>query len=224
MARPAALLDLDGTLTDPYPGITGSIVHALEQLGRPRPEEAVLRGMIGPPLEAAFAAMLDGDAALAKEALRLYRERYAPIGLYENMVFPGIPEALAALKAAGLRLTTASSKPRVFVEKILEHFGLLDFFDAVHGSEFDGTRVDKAEVIAHVLAREGIDGREAVMVGDRSHDVIGARANGIPVIGVGWGYGSAEEFAGAPPDLMVTEVIELPPAVLRLLGRHEAAS
>lgn len=223
MARPAVLLDLDGTLTDPYPGITGSIAYAFETLGRPRPEEAALRAMIGPPLEAAFRAMLDGDPILAREALRLYRERYAPIGLYENLVFPGIPEAVAALKAAGLTLTTASSKPRPYVETILAHFGLIDFFDAVHGSEFDGTRVDKAEVIAHVLAEEGIDPAAAVMIGDRMHDVAGARANGLPVIGVAWGYGSEAEFAAEPPDAMIAAVAELPPTVFRLLGLEVAA-
>lgn len=213
------LLDFDGTLTDPYPGIRASILYALERLGRPPVGEAVLRAAVGPPLEAAFAGMLDGDAQLAKEALRLYRERYAPIGMYENRVFEGIPEALGELRRAGLRLFVASSKPRVFCERIAGHFGLTEHLDGIHGSEFDGRRVDKAEVIAHVLSEEGLEAADCVMVGDRRHDVEGARANAMAVLAVTWGYGDAAEFAAAPPDAIVSEVGELPAAVLKQLGR-----
>lgn len=215
---PTALFDLDGTLTDPYPGISGSILYAIERVGRPPVDEATLRAAIGPPLEASFAAMLGGDALLAKEALAHYRDRYAPVGLYENKVFDGIPEALAALKTAGVQLYVASSKPRVFCERIIGHFGLGSFFLGVHGSEFDGTRSDKAELIAHVLATEPIDRARCVMIGDRRHDIGGARRNAIRSIAVGWGYGSAEEFAAAQPDEIVDEVPALVPAVRRLLG------
>ena len=218
----AVLLDLDGTLTDPYPGIRASILHALERLGRPPVGEDVLRATVGPPLEAAFAAMLDGDAALAKQALALYRERYAPIGIYENRVFDGITEALADLRAAGFSLYVASSKPRVFCERIVEHFGLAPHFDRVYGSELDGRNVAKADLIAHLLAAERLAPAHCVMVGDRRHDVDGARANGMRVIGVAWGYGDAAEFAATPPDVMVSDVEALAGEVMRQLGRVQA--
>lgn len=215
----SVLLDFDGTLTDPYPGIRASILYALERLGRPPADEAVLRAAIGPPLQGVFAEMLGGDEVLAKEALRLYRERYAPIGVYENRVFDGIPEALGALRDDGLRLFVASSKPTAFCETIAAHFGILGFFDRIYGSEFDGRRVIKSEVIAHILAEEAIAPEACVMVGDRRHDVDGARANGVRVIGVAWGYGDAAEFAASPPDAMVAEVGDLQAEVLRQLGR-----
>jgi len=216
----AVLIDLDGTLTDPYPGISASILFALDRLGRPPIDEIALRATVG-PLEAAFAGMLDGDTVMAKEALRLYRERYAPIGIYENRVFDGIPEALDDLRSAGLRLFVASSKPRVFCERIIEHFGLLPYFERVHGSEFDGTRVAKSEVIGHILLSEGLAPGDCVMVGDRMHDVEGARAHRMRVVGVSWGYGSAEEFELNPPDAVVSEVATLARVVLEQLELGE---
>ncbi|HWJ76228.1 MAG TPA: HAD family hydrolase [Kaistia sp.] len=215
---PTALFDLDGTLTDPYPGISGSILYAIDKLGRPPVDEITLRAAIGPPLEASFAAMLGGDALLAKEALAHYRERYAPIGLYENKVFDGIPEVLANLKGAGVQLFVASSKPRVFCERIIEHFGLGSFFIRVHGSELDGTRANKADLITYVLESEVIDPDHCVMIGDRRHDIDGARKNGIKVIAVGWGYGSEAEFEATPPDRIVHDVPALVPAVTAELG------
>jgi phosphoglycolate phosphatase len=215
---PTALIDLDGTLTDPYPGISGSILYALDKLGRPPADELVLRAAIGPPLEGSFAAMLDGNADLAKQALGFYRERYVPIGLYENKVFDGIPESLGELKRAGVQMFLASSKPRVFCERILEHFGLTSFFTRVHGSELDGRWSDKAELIAHVLEIESVDPAHCVMIGDRRHDIEGARASQIKIIAVNWGYGSPEEFERHPPDEIITEVDQLAPAVLRQLG------
>ncbi|MCX5493459.1 HAD hydrolase-like protein [Kaistia dalseonensis] len=216
------MVDLDGTLTDPYVGISSSILYALDKLGHPAVDEITLRAAIGPPLEASFAAMLGGDPVLAKQALGFYRERYAPIGAFENRVFDGIPDSLAALRAAGVRLFVASSKPRVFCEQIIERFGLAPYFDKVHGSELDGRWADKSELIAHVLEYEAIDRDQCVMIGDRRHDILGARANQIKVIAVEWGYGSPEEFGAYPPDTIVAEVSELAPAVLRHL-RLEAA-
>lgn len=215
---PTALVDLDGTLTDPYPGISGSILYALEKLGVPAATEQQLRDAIGPPLEGSFAAMLGGDLTLAKTALAHYRERYAPIGVFENRVFDGIPEQLAALKAAGVQMFLASSKPRVFCQAILDHFGLTSFFTAVHGSEFDGRWADKAELIAHVLEVEQLDPANCVMIGDRRHDIEGARKSHVPVVAVAWGYGTTEEFETHPPDVLVTAVDQLAPAVLKLLG------
>jgi len=217
-AKLTALVDLDGTLTDPYPGISASILYALEKLDRPAADELALRAAIGPPLEGSFAAMLDGDAILAKVALGHYRERFGTIGLYENTVFDGIPEALADLRDSGVQMFLASSKPRVFCERILDHFDLTRFFAVVHGSELDGRHSDKSELIGHILSVEAIDPERCVMIGDRRYDIEGARSNGIKVAAVGWGYGTGEEFDLFPPDVIVPEVTDLAPAVLRLLG------
>lgn len=217
-AKPTALVDLDGTLTDPYPGISASILYALEKLERPAADELALRAAIGPPLEGSFAAMLDGDPILAKRALGHYRDRFGTVGLFENAVYEGIPEALSALRDAGVQMFLASSKPRVFCERILDHFDLTKFFSMVHGSEFDGLRSDKSDLVAHILSVEAIDPRRCVMIGDRRYDIEGARSNRIKVAAVGWGYGTAEEFETFPPDAIVPHVGDLAPAVLKLLG------
>ena len=191
------LFDLDGTLTDPAVGITTSIRHAMRALGRPLGPEVDLDWCIGPPLVDAFARLLDGDRALAEAAVLAYRERYGTIGLFENTVYPGIPELLDDLVAAGRTLVLATSKPRVFAERILAHFGLARHFRAVHGSELDGTRVHKTDLVPWILATEAIDPQTAVMVGDREHDVLGARAAGLATLGVTWGYGSRDELRAA---------------------------
>ncbi|MCX5579060.1 HAD hydrolase-like protein [Kaistia terrae] len=217
-AKLTALVDLDGTLTDPYPGISASILYALEKLERPAADELALRAAIGPPLEGSFAMMLDGDPILAKQALGHYRDRFGTVGLYENAVFDGIPEALGALRDSGVQMFLASSKPRVFCEKILDHFDLTQFFVRVHGSELDGRYADKSELVAHILSVETIDPAHCVMIGDRRYDIEGARSNGIKVAAVGWGYGTVEEFDTFPPDAIVPHVVDLAPAVLKLLG------
>jgi phosphoglycolate phosphatase len=217
-AKLTALVDLDGTLTDPYPGISASILYALEKLDRPAADELALRAAIGPPLEGSFAMMLDGDPILAKQALGHYRDRFGTVGLYENAVFDGIPEALGALRDSGVQMFLASSKPRVFCEKILDHFDLTQFFVRVHGSELDGRYADKSELVAHILSVETIDPAHCVMIGDRRYDIEGARSNGIKVAAVGWGYGTVEEFDTFPPDAIVPHVVDLAPTVLRLLA------
>ena len=192
----AVIFDLDGTLTDPKPGITGSVRHALGRLGLPVPEADALEWVIGPPLRQSF-VRLTGSEALADEGLRLYRERYGVTGLYENEVIPGIPQLLADLGAAGLPLYVATSKPRVFAVRILDHFGLSPSFVAIHGSELDGTRADKRDLLRHVVAAEGLAAGACVMVGDREHDVIGAGGVGMATIGVRWGYGDDRELLEA---------------------------
>ncbi len=211
------LLDLDGTLTDPFPGISRSILHALAEMDEPPLDEEALRGWIGPPLIDSFHTLF-GDAARAARGVALYRERFAETGLFENAVFDGIPAALETLKASGFALVLATSKPRVFATRIVGHFGLDACLDAVHGAELDGTRSDKAELIAHAIVSEGIDPRRAVMVGDRRHDIDGARANGVRAIGVAWGYGTAGELATAAPDRIVEAVADLPPIVAEVLA------
>lgn len=189
------LFDLDGTLTDPYQGITRCISHALSALGRPAPPRVKLKWCIGPPLKNSFAKLLaTDDDKLAEDALRLYRERFGSVGLFENEVYEGIPDALRALKEKGHMLYVATSKPRIYAEQIIEHFDLQRYFKTVHGSELDGTRSNKTHLISHVLQSEGIISSETRMIGDRKYDIVGAKANGVCGVGVLWGYGTRDEL------------------------------
>lgn len=188
--------DLDGTLTDPKPGITRSIQYALKKLDQPVPTEDELTWCIGPPLHASL-KRLTGTDELADRALLLYRERFGDVGLFENEAYGGIEETLAALAATSPRMFVATSKPRVFAERIIDHFGLRRYFVRVFGSELDGTRVDKGDLLRYALGEEKVDPRSAVMIGDRSHDVVGARKNGMTAIGVLYGYGSEVELRDA---------------------------
>jgi len=190
------LFDLDGTLTDPFEGITNCIVYALETLGRLPPPATDLRWAIGPPLLGSMEELL-GSRELAIEGLRVYRERFSSVGLFENGVYGGIPELLSGLAGQGRKLFVATSKPTVYTVRILDNFGLKGFFTGIYGSELDGTRTDKGELIAHLLEEEGLDRAETVMVGDRSHDIVGAHANGLKSIGVLYGYGTKEELDSA---------------------------
>jgi phosphoglycolate phosphatase len=188
--------DLDGTLTDPKPGITRSIQYALERLGQPVPSEDDLVWCIGPPLHASL-KKLTGSDALADRALLLYRERFADIGLFENEVFPGIEDTLSTLSASGRRMFIATSKPAIYAERIVAHFGLKPYFERVFGSELDGTRTDKTDLLRHALETASVDPRQAIMIGDRAHDMIGARNNAMSAIGVLYGYGSRDELVDA---------------------------
>ena len=188
--------DLDGTLTDPKPGITGSIQYALKKLGKSVPSQDELTWCIGPPLHASLKA-LTGTDALADQALLLYRERFSEVGLFENAPYPGIHDTLAAIAASGARIFVATSKPAVYASRIVDHFGLKPYFERVFGSELDGTRVDKRDLLRYALAEAEVDPRQAIMIGDRSHDVVGARTNGMTAIGVLYGYGSEAELRDA---------------------------
>ncbi|MBV9461810.1 MAG: HAD family hydrolase [Bradyrhizobium sp.] len=188
--------DLDGTLTDPKPGITGSIQYALTKLGRKVPSQDELAWCIGPPLRASFVTLLGGEEH-ADRGVELYRERFGDVGLFENSVYPGIERVLAKLSRCGFRMFVATSKPHVFARRIVDHFGLDRHLMHVFGSELDGTRVHKADLIAYALEQTGVDPSRALMIGDRSHDVLGAKANGIDAIGVTYGYGSREELIAA---------------------------
>ena len=189
------LFDLDGTLTDPYQGITRCISHALLALGRLAPPRFDLRWCIGPPLKNSFAKLLaSDDDKLTDAAITIYRERFGSVGLYENEVYEGIPEALEALQEMGHTLYVATSKPTVYAKQIVEHFSLQQYFRTIHGSELDGTRSDKSNLISHIIKSEAVSSSETLMVGDRKHDMIGARANGVCGVGVLWGYGTQEEL------------------------------
>ena len=203
--------DLDGTLTDPFDGIARSIRYALERIDAPPPPETTLRACIGPPLQTTFRDLVGAD--LAPRALELYRERFADVGWRENRVYPGIHDALDTLYAAGRSLFVATTKPRVFAEKIVEHFGIGSYFVAVFGSELDGTRVNKTELLRWALPQHS-RGSATVMVGDRSHDVEGGLNNGMDTLGVSYGYGSIDELAAAGARRIVDAPAELPGSLL----------
>lgn len=205
------LWDLDGTLTDPKEGIARSVQYALERLDYPLREADDLDWIIGPPLKESFKTLLQTtDEALLNRAISIYRERYREIGLYENIVYPGIPDLLAQLKEKGCRHLLATSKPRVFAEKTLQHFLLDSYFSVIMGSELNGQFVEKDCLIAEVLKTMPAGSRsKTVMIGDRSYDVHGARANHIDVISVGYGYGTDEELRVASPDFIVQSVADL---------------
>jgi phosphoglycolate phosphatase len=202
--------DLDGTLTDPVRGITLCLRHALVALGREAPPLDGLRRYIGPPLRRTFVALLATDESTVIEAaIAHYRERFSTVGLYENEVYPDVPEGLAALRRAGHRLWVVTSKPKVYADRIVEHFALTASFQGVHGSELSGRNADKIELIAHVLAAERLNPARTAMIGDRAEDVVGGRANGIGTVGVLWGYGSEEELRKAAPDVIVDSMAGL---------------
>ena len=189
------LFDLDGTLTDPYEGITRCISHALEMLDRPSPPRMDLRWCIGPPLKNSFIKLLAcDDDSLAKKAVAIYRERFSSVGIFENEVYKGIPKALKTLQEMGHTLYVATSKPTIYAEQIIEHFGLYRSFAGIYGSELDGTRSNKTSLISHILQSESISSSDALMIGDRKHDMIGAKANEVCGFGVLWGYGTLDEL------------------------------
>jgi len=199
----ALLFDLDGTLTDPKPGIVGSLRFALDQLGVSCPSDDVLTTFIGPPLRATFAMLLDtSEVSLIEKAMGLYRQRFAATGLYENQVYAGVPAMLEQAQQAATALYVATSKPAVYAERIVQHFGLAQYFRQVYGPELDGRREDKTELLAYLLASEDVSAQAAVMIGDRAADVRAAKANGVRSIGVLWGYGSAQELVDAGADML----------------------
>ncbi|MBP1467862.1 HAD hydrolase-like protein [Candidatus Chloroploca sp. M-50] len=207
--HPALLFDLDGTLTDPYEGITRTFGHTLNTLGKPLPDAETLRSWIGPPLRASLRAYL-GDDTLAEEAVTIYRERYLSIGMYENQLYEGIPELLAELQASGIRLYVATSKFIIPAQGILDHFGLTRFFVAIIGSTPDDRIGTKAEVIGAVLDLLSPTERSAsLMIGDTVYDIEGARAHSLPCIAVTYGYGTLDELTEANPHALVHSVADL---------------
>lgn len=208
--------DLDGTLTDPKPGIEACIRHTLEQMNIEDHHED-LDWCIGPPLQESFARMV-GEARV-EEAVAIYRQRFAHIGLYENEVYSGIKDCLSALREEGFVLYLATSKVRFFACRILEHFKLATHFADVFGAELNGVRSNKAELLSYALDLSGVSARESVMIGDRKHDALGARANGLCSIGVQWGYGSLDELEAAGVDHQVSTRPELTELLLSLSGK-----
>lgn len=203
------LFDLDGTLTDPKEGITRSFQYALEKLGYREDDLEELTKVIGPPLWDSFQDFYGMTWEQANQGVQFYRERYRKQGLFENKLIAGIPELLIDLKLAGKKLAVATSKPTVYSITILEHFGIDQPFDEIIGSNLDGTRINKDEIIRHVLSLFDVTPDQAVMIGDRKHDILGAKANQMESIGVLFGYGSTEEFQQSGADQIVATVDEL---------------
>jgi len=202
------LFDLDGTLTNPKEGITKCVQHALRHFGIERECDELVE-FIGPPLKEQFmkyASLSEEEGALA---VSIYRERFAPIGLFENEIYEGVISMLEKLKAQGKTLVLATSKPWVFAEKIAQKYGIAPFLSELFGSELDGTNTDKALVIQNAMKAIGANADNTLMVGDRMHDVIGAHKNGIKCIGVTYGYGSEEELVKSGADEIVHSIEEL---------------
>ena len=203
------LFDLDGTLTDPAEGITNALMHAQRRLGRPVSPREDLFVFIGPPLIETFMSEWGLSREESEQALVYYREHFGTKGLFENVPYAGIGDCLARLKEAGLRLFVATSKPEPLSLRILEHFDLIKYFEAVAGSTMDEQRTKKGEVIAYALKTFDLRPEETVMVGDRKHDVLGARENGLNCIGVLYGYGSRAELTEAGASALAADLSEL---------------
>ena len=204
------LFDLDGTLTDPAPGITKSVAYALEHFGILAGDLDGLRKFIGPPLRESFPKYYGFDEEMTLKAIEKYREYYKEKGIYENRLIEGIEALLWDLSEHGRQLVVATAKPEVFAEVVLEHFDIRKYFRFVSGAELHGSRISKDDVIIYALETAGIDDpRSAVMVGDREHDVTGALRAGMECIGVLFGYGSREELQHAGAALVVETVEEL---------------
>lgn len=211
------LFDLDGTLTDPGIGITNAVMYALKKFNIEVEDRAELYKFIGPPLLDSFEVYYGLSKEESQLALQYYREYFKPYGLYENTVYDGIEALLTELKARGFSLLLATSKPESFAIEILRHFQLDKYFDCIAGATMDEKRVKKADVIAYALESCNItDLSSAIMIGDREHDVLGAKAVGLESIGVLYGYGDLEELqeAGA------TYIVEKPADILKILFQN----
>ncbi|EJS08398.1 MULTISPECIES: HAD family hydrolase [Bacillus] len=204
------LFDLDGTLTDPKEGIINAVLYVLEKMGIEEVNIIELDSFIGPPIQQSFADRYNMNEIEVERAVFYFREYLKQSGLLENKVYDGITALLQELKDAGNRLFVATSKPTVFAKQVIEHFQLTSFFEEIVGSNLDGTRIKKEEIIAHILqTNEELQKEEMVMIGDRKHDVIGANSNGIASIGVLYGYGSEIELGDAGAIHIVKDVEEL---------------
>ena len=207
MTQKTILFDLDGTLTDSGEGIINCAILALEHFGCSIPSREALRVFVGPPLHESF--IKHGvPADKAEEAVAIYRSRYIPIGKYENTPYPGIENLLAALKQQGHKLYVATSKPEGMSVDILNHFDLAKYFEIICGASMDTSRTSKDKVIEYLLEQTG-HSENTIMVGDTKFDVLGAKAHGIPTIGVSWGYGTAEDMTEAGAKCIVHTMSEL---------------
>lgn len=216
------LFDLDGTLTDSREGITKCVQHGLKCIGIEEPDLKKLEVFIGPPLLDSFTGIYGLDEKTAKEAVAYYRERFAPIGIYENKMYEGIPEMLETLKKAGIHLAVASSKPEVFVHRVLAYFDIEKYFEVVVGSELDGRRGTKEAVVEEALRQLGVldllpsqRRKCCAMIGDRKFDIQGAKAHGLTGVGVRFGFAPKGELEAEGADEIAETVEELKDLLLK---------
>lgn len=201
------LFDLDGTLSDPKVGITKSVQYALQIMGFDETDMDKLERFIGPPLQVSFAEYYNFDEVQTQKAIDLYRERFKVKGMFENELYSNMPLLLNSLKETGFILVVATSKPTVFADQILVHFNIEQYFELIVGSNLDGTRASKTEVIQYILDKYNeykLD--DFIMIGDRKHDIIGANNTGIDSIGVTYGYGLFEELSLSNPHIFHRQV------------------
>lgn len=214
------LFDLDGTLTDPKEGIVNSIVYALEKLGIK--EEAIneLDSFIGPPLRESFMERYKLSEALTDRAIEYYRRYFSKKGIFENKPYEGVDDMLESLFSDGFRLFVATSKPTGFATEIMRYFNLEKYFIEIYGSSLDNSRTGKTEIISGLLSARKLDPERSAMVGDRKHDIIGAKNNSIISVGVTYGYGSVQELSSQSPDFMVKSCKELKSLFLKLKDKE----
>ena len=204
------LFDLDGTIIDPKVGITSSVQYGLKKMGyEDVPSSDELEWFIGPPLHESFKIHMNSDDEQAFKAVECYRENYRVKGIFECTLYSGIEKLLQELISNNKKIYLATSKPHVYAKQILEHFKIDQYFDGIYGSEFDGTRTNKAELIQYVIEKENLQRSETIMIGDREHDIIGAVKNKITSCGVTYGYGSHEELKKAGADFTINTPAEL---------------
>ncbi len=206
------LFDLDGTLTDSKDGITRCIQFSLEHFDVSIPHPDQLTWCIGPPLRESFSRLLNTtDDTVLNQALSRYGKRFSETGMFENVIYPEVALSLLKIKQAGFKVFLATSKHRVFAEQILEYFDLAQFFHAAYGSELNGRFVDKGKLVAHIIESENLDPKETLIVGDRVHDIIGGKKNGIMTVSVSYGYGTQKEISSSKPDIIIDAFSELLP-------------
>ncbi|HEM4767861.1 TPA: HAD family hydrolase [Streptococcus suis] len=208
------LFDLDGTLTDSGQGILNSVAYALEKMGIEEPDTANLNRFIGPPLYESFSRFYQLSPEDTQSAVDAFRVYFKEKGMFENQLYPGIIPLLEELRTAGKTLVIATSKPEIFAKQILEHFGIAHYFDVIAGASLDSSRISKADVIGHAINQLEAFPKHAVMIGDREHDIEGARRHQLPAIGVLYGYGSKQEFEKAGATMIVETVQDLKKVLL----------
>ncbi|HEL2164566.1 TPA: HAD family hydrolase [Streptococcus suis] len=203
------LFDLDGTLTDSGQGILNSVAYALEKMGIEEPDTANLNRFIGPPLYESFSRFYQLSPEDTQSAVDAFRIYFKEKGMFENQLYPGIIPLLEELRTAGKTLVIATSKPEIFAKQILEHFGIAHYFDVIAGASLDSSRISKADVIGYAINQLEAFPKHAVMIGDREHDIEGARMHQLPAIGVLYGYGNKQEFEKAGATMIVETVQDL---------------
>ncbi|HFR3455145.1 TPA: HAD family hydrolase, partial [Streptococcus suis] len=203
------LFDLDGTLTDSGQGILNSVAYALEKMGIEEPDTANLNRFIGPPLYESFSRFYQLNPEDTQSAVDTFRVYFKEKGMFENQLYPGIIPLLEELRTAGKTLVIATSKPEIFAKQILEHFGIAHYFDIIAGASLDSSRISKADVIGYAINQLEAFPKHAVMIGDREHDIEGARMHQLPAIGVLYGYGNKQEFEKAGATMIVETVQDL---------------